>query len=46
MIILYTEAQYSSHFDLLGRRLKASKGITVKFLVHALVAQTGVCAGS
>lgn len=38
--------QYSSQNILLGRRLKASKSTTVKFLVFALVAQTGANAGS
>ncbi len=39
--------QYSSHLVMLGRRnFMASIGISVKFLVLALVAQTGAGAGS
>ncbi len=40
------KAQYSSCLEFVCKALKALKGTPVKFLVLALVAQTGAGAGS
>ena len=46
MLYYITKAQYSSRLLDYWKALKALTGISVKFLVLALVAQTGAGAGS